>query len=422
MTLEDGIQLIILILLLALSGFFSSAETALTTANRIRIRTLQEEGVRNASLLLSILDQSPRMLSAILIGNNLVNISASSLAATITMRLFGSRFVGITTGILTLLVLIFGEITPKTMAAADAEALSLSYARPVCFLMKLMTPLIFLVNRLSGLVLKVLHADRKTARQDLTKRELRTIVDVGRESGAIKKQEHQVITNVFDFSRSQVHEVMVPRVDMVTVSETDSYTTVKELFRREKYTRLPVYREDRDTIVGIINIKDFLFCANDGSFRIPSIMYEPYYTYEYKKTSQLLREMRALSVSLTIVLDEYGQCVGMVTLEDLLEELVGEIRDEYDSDEKNLIRKTGSGEYLIEGSVKLDDINDALGLHLHSEDYDSIGGYVIEHLDDLPSGGEEVTTSEGITLKVEKMELNRIDLVRLSLPEETIIS
>ena len=413
---EDGIQLILLAVLLGLSAFFSSAETAMMTASRLRIRTRKEEGVKNASLLLSVLDQSPKMLSAILIGNNLVNISASSLAATLTMRLFGSRAVGITTGLLTLLVLIFGEITPKTIAAADAERLALVYARPVYFLMKFMTPAIWLVDLLSGLVLRLFHADLSGRDKVLTKRELRTIVDAGREDGAIKKHEHQVITNVFDFSGSLVREVMVPRVDMVTIDENDSYETVKEVFRRDKFTRLPVYRNDRDNIVGIINIKDFLFCSDDGSFHVSSIMYEPYFTYEFKKISHLLREMRQQSVSLTIVLDEYGQPTGMVTLEDLLEELVGEIRDEYDEDEKNLIRRIGPGDYLIEGSVKLDDINDELGLSLDSDDYDSIGGYIIEHLDDLPQPGEEVVTADGICLKVQKMDINRIDLVRLRLP------
>ena len=205
---------------------------------------------------------------------------------------------------------------------------------------------------------------------------------------------------------------------MVSVSLEDSYENIRSVFRTEKFSRLPVYENDRDNIVGIINIKDFLFVENRENFQVSSIMYEPYFTYEYKKTSELMMEMREKSISLTIVLDEYGAAIGMITLEDLLEELVGEIRDEYDEDEKDLIQKLNDREYLIEGSMKLDDINNALNLSLESDDYDSIGGYIIEKLDHLPAPGETVTTETGITLKTEEMNKNRIDKVHLYLPEE----
>ena len=222
---------------------------------------------------------------------------------------------------------------------------------------------------------------------------------------------------MFEFGDAQAKDVMVPRVDMVSVSLDDTYDTVVSIFRKEKFTRLPVYENDRDNIVGILNVKDLLFLEDRKNFHISSILYEPYFTYEFKKISELLMEMRQKSVSLTIVLDEYGTAVGMITLEDLLEELVGEIRDEYDEDEKNLIQSLNDREYLIEGSMKLDDINDALGLHLESEEYDSIGGYIIEKLDHLPAEGETVQTENGLVLRVEDMDKNRIDKVYLRLPE-----
>lgn len=418
---DDAIQLLILVILLLLSAFFSSAETSMTTVNKIRIKALADEGNKRAVTLLKIVDQTGKMLSAILIGNNIVNITASSLATTLAISLFGSQAVGIVTGVMTLLVLIFGEITPKTMASAHAEQIALAYSGIIWPMMNIMTPVIFIVNKLSSLVLRLLRVDPDTAAAPMTEQELRTLVDVSHEDGVIESEEKQMIYNVFDFGDSQAKDVMVPRADMVSVSLSDSYETISSVFRSEKFTRLPVYENDKDNIVGIINIKDFLFVDDREHFQASSIMYEPYFTYEYKKTSELMVEMREKSVSLTIVLDEYGAAVGMVTLEDLLEELVGEIRDEYDEDEKNLIRPLGHLEYLIEGSVKLDDINDALGLHLYSEDYDSIGGYIIGQLDHLPSPGETVHTEDGLTLKVERMSKNRIDKVHLYLPEEPAV-
>ena len=429
MSAEDFIQMSILVLLLLLSAFFSSAETALTTVNHIRIQALCEEGNRRAAKVLKVTSDPGKMLSTILIGNNIVNLTASSLATTLSMRLFGSRAIGAATGILTLLVLIFGEITPKTIAAASAEKLSLSYAPVISRLMIVMTPVIIVVHFLAGLVLRCFHVQENPAHNPITEKELRTLVDVGHEDGIIEAQEHRMINNVFDFVNGQAKEVMVPRMDMVVVSTADSYETIREIFRNEKYSRLPVYDQDPDNIIGFINIKDFLFyqdlcceaqaepdsSAGSGRFDIRRILYEPYFTYEYKHISELLREMRQKSVSLTIVLDEYGAVAGMVTLEDLLEELVGEIRDEYDEDEKNLIRRIGPGEYLIEGAVKLDDVNDALGTALDSEDYDSVGGYMIEKLDHLPEEGESVMTPHGDLLRVKAMDKNRIDLVYLKI-------
>lgn len=418
MASDDAIQICLLILLLLLSAFFSSAETSLTTVNKIRIKTLADEGNKRAQTLLKIIDQSGKMLSTILVGNNIVNISASSLATTLAIRFFGNNAVGIVTGVLTLLVLIFGEITPKTMATVHSEKIALAYSPVIWPMMRIMTPVIFVINQLSSLVLKLVRFDPSQADNTMTEQELRTLVDVGHEDGVIESEERQMIYNVFDFGDAQARDIMVPRVDMVSVSLEDSYENIRSVFRTEKFSRLPVYENDRDNIVGIINIKDFLFVENRENFQVSSIMYEPYFTYEYKKTSELMMEMREKSISLTIVLDEYGAAIGMITLEDLLEELVGEIRDEYDEDEKDLIQKLNDREYLIEGSMKLDDINNALNLSLESDDYDSIGGYIIEKLDHLPAPGETVTTETGITLKTEEMNKNRIDKVHLYLPEE----
>ena len=416
MTSEDAIQILALLILVVLSSFFSSAETALTTVNRIRLQALSEEGNKRADIVLKTIENSSKMLSAILIGNNLVNNFSAALATALAIKMFGSGSVGIVTGALTILILIFGEITPKTYAAANAEKLSLAYASVILALMKVLTPVIFIINRICRFLLKFLHVDADASLNTMTEMELRTIVDVSHKDGVIEEEERQMIYNVVDFGDSQAKDVMVPRADVVSVSETASYAEIKDIFRAEKYTRLPVYRDDRDNITGIVNIKDFFFSDDTESFKVSDIMYKPYFTYEFKKTSELLVEMQENSVSIAIVLDEYGAAVGMISLEDLLEEIVGEIRDEYDEDEKDLIQKVSENEYLIEGSVKLDDINDALGLSLHSEDYDSIGGFIIERLDHLPAENESVTTEEQILLIVTKMDKNRIETVRLILP------
>ncbi len=416
MASDDAIQLLTLLILVILSAFFSSAETALTTVNRIRLKALSDEGDRRADIVLRTIENSPKMLSTILIGNNLVNNFSAALATALAIKLFGNGAVGIVTGILTILILIFGEITPKTFATVNAEKLSLAYASVILFLMKLLTPVIFIINHICRFILRLMHVNADASLNTITEQELRTIVDVSHQEGVIEKEERQMIYNVVDFGDSQAKDIMVPRADIAAISEDASYEEVKELFHTERYSRLPVYREDRDNITGILNIKDFLFCS-EGNFRVTDVMYEPYYTYEYKKTSELLLDMQKNSVTLSIVLDEYGAAVGLVSLEDLLEEIVGEIRDEYDDDEKDLIQTIREGEYLIEGSVKLDDINDALELSLHSEDYDSVGGLVIEMLDHLPTAGESVETDDGIRLTVDQMDNHRIETVRLILPK-----
>ncbi|MFD1405513.1 HlyC/CorC family transporter [Robinsoniella peoriensis] len=415
---SDAIQLGVLIALIGLSAFFSSAETSLTTVNKIRIKTLADQGNKKAVTLLKVINDSGKMLSAILIGNNIVNLSASALATTLALNIWGNAAVGIATGVLTLLILLFGEITPKTLATLYAEQLSMGYAGIILFMMRVLTPVIFLINKLSYVCLRIMRIDPSAKMNSITEHELRTIVDVSHEEGVIESDERQMIYNVFDFGDSQAKDIMVPRVDMVSIDINSTYDEIIDVFEQEKFTRLPVYEESPDNVIGIINVKDLLFCKPSEEFHIRDIMREPYFTYEYKKTSELMVEMRQDSINFTIVLDEYGATAGLITLEDLLEEIVGEIRDEYDKDEEDLIRCINNREYVIEGSMKLDDVNDALGLDFDSEDYDSIGGYIIERLDHLPQQGEFVVAENGIRLVVDAVDKNRIDKVHLYLPEQ----
>lgn len=413
------VQILILVILVILSAFFSSAETAFSTANRIRIRALSEEGNRKASTVITILENYGKLISTILIGNNIVNLSASALATTIAINLSPtpsaqSLMTGIATGILTVVVLLAGEIVPKTWANLNADKISLFYAPVIRFLMIVLTPVIFIVDKMSNIILALFRIDpnKKTL---MTETELKTYVDASHEDGVIEEEEREMIYNVFDFGDSLAKDVMIPRIDMVSVEDTATYEDVKAIFKENMYTRIPVYHESTDNIVGIINIKDFLLVENTDTFRIEDILRDVYFTYEFKKTSDLMLEMRQSSSNMAMVLNEYGSTEGMITLEDLLEEIVGEIRDEYDEDEKLLIQETGENTYSLPGGMKLDDINNSIGTDFESEDYDSIGGLIIEQLDKLPVEGESVTLEDGSVLTVLCINQNRIEQVELKL-------
>lgn len=414
-----AIQIISLIILLMLSSFFSSAETSLTTVNKLRIRSLAEEGNKRAKIVLDITDDSGKMLSAILIGNNIVNLSASALTTTIAIR-FGGYAVGAATGIITVLILLFGEITPKTVATIHSEKMALIYAKPISILMKISTPVIFIINNLSRGVLFLLRIDANARRDMMTENELRTIVDVSHEDGVIESEEKEMIYNVFDLGDAKAKDVMVPRVHVTFADVNSSYAELLEIFREDKFTRLPVYEDTTDNVIGTINMKDLLlFDNNKKEFHIRDILREAYFTYEYKNISELLMEMRDSSFNIAIVLDEYGETAGLITLEDILEEIVGEIHDEYDENEEEFVKKVNDHEYIVEGSMNLDDLNDELDLELESEDYDSLGGFIIEHLDRLPEEQDEILTESGIRMVVEKLDKNRVESVHLYLPEKS---
>ncbi len=411
------IQLVILVVLIILSAFFSSAETALTTISNVKVRAMVDENPTGRVLTLQkILDNRSKLISAILIGNNVVNISASSLMTSLVIRLWGNAAVGIGTGVLTLLVLIFGEIVPKTWAMCNNEKLSLAYARAIYLLMMLLTPVIFIIDKISGLFLGFLHID-PSARVTMTETELKTYVDVSHEDGVIEQEEKKLIYNVFEFGDSVAKDIMIPRIDMTTIDVNASYEELLTLFRESMYSRIPVYENDIDNMLGIVIVKDLLMVENKENFKIRDILREGYYTYEFKKTADLLLEMRLLTTNVALVLNEYGATVGMITVEDLLEEIVGEIRDEYDADEAELFKKTAENEYEVGGSLKLDDINDVLETKFDSEDYDSIGGIMIELLDRFPSEGESVITADNIKLTAKKVDNNRIETVTILLPE-----
>ena len=412
-----AIQIIVLIILLFGSAFFSSAETSLTTVNKIKMRSLAEEGNKKAKMVIKITDDSSRMLSAILIGNNIVNLSASALTTTIAYNLGGSA-VAIATGIITVLILIFGDITPKTIATINADKIALSYAYPIHFIMVVLTPVSIVVNALSRVILLMLRVDPDAKLNTMTENELRTIVDVSHEDGVIEEEEKEMIYNVFDLGDAKAKDVMVPRVNITFADVERSYEELLDIFREDKFTRLPVFEETTDNVIGTINMKDLLLYENTKDFHIRDILREAYFTHEHKSISELLVEMRQAALNIAIVLDEYGETAGLITLEDILEEIVGEIHDEYDENEEEFFKQINEYEFIVEGSMNLDDINDRVELNLESEDYDSLGGYIIEQLDRLPDEKDEIVIENGVRMVVDSLDKNRIEKVHIYLPED----
>lgn len=423
-------QLITLIILIILSAFFSSAETAFTTVNKIRIRTFEEEGRPNAALIRKLTDDPQKMLSAILIGNNIVNLTASSLTTIMVTRITANlglasksaTAIGIATGILTLIILVFGEITPKSIATRSSERICFFYIKPIYWMTVIFTPLIFIVNKISFGFMKLFGMRYTGKERVMTENELLTIIDVSHEEGVLESEEKEMINNVVDFGDSLAKDIMVPRIDMVSVPSVISYDDLKKTFKRDMYSRLPVYEESKDNVVGIVTLKDFFnYEGTKEDFKLSDLLREPYFTYEYQKTSDLLIQMRENSINISIVLDEYGSTAGIITLEDLIEEIVGEIRDEYDDDEEDPIQKLSTSEYLVDGSTRLDDINEVFGCNIESDDYDSIAGHMINVLEHIPCEGEEIT-EDYIRFVIDKMDKNRIDKIHvyLTTPEKNI--
>lgn len=421
------VNLIIILALLLLSAFFSSSETALTTVNKLRMRALAEDKNKAAARVLKLLENQSKMLSCILICNNVVNLSASSISTSLAFSICQqmglsentSLGAGIATGILTFLILIFGEITPKTAATINEEKLALTFSGPILFLTKLLTPVIFILDKFVLFFLFILRVDTSGKNKGITEDELRTFVDVSHEEGVIESEERQMITNIVDFGDSIAKDVMIPRLDICMVDLSISYEELLSLFTESKFARMPVYDETIDNIVGIINLKDFVFYKGDkNDFSLKKLIREAHITYEYKNVAELFMEMRKDSIPMTIVLDEYGALSGLITMEDLIEEIVGEIRDEYDEDEEDEIQHISENEYILLGSTPLDDIHELLGVPLESDEYDSIAGHIIKLLEHFPAPGE-CAEDKYATYTVLEVEKNRIDKIHILIkPQE----
>ena len=405
-------QIIVLVILLILSGFFSMSETALMALSKIRIRHMVEDGVKGAKLVEKLTEDPNKLLGAILIGNNIVNILASSLATTLFVSLVGPGGVGIATGVMIVLVLIFGEITPKSIAKQKSEQVSLKVSKPISVMVKLFKPFIGIFTFISSGFIRLLGGDPKASEPFITEEELKTMVGVSEEEGVLEDVEKEMIFNVFDFADAQAKDVMVQRVDIVAVDSEATYEDVLEVIKKEQFSRIPVYNQTIDDIVGVLYVKDLIIAGqNKDGFKVTDYMREPYYTFEFKKIKELFNEMKKTRNHISVVLDEYGGTVGIVTIEDLIEEVFGDIEDEYD-DYENEIEVIKEDEYVVDGSARLDDISDLIGVNMESEEFDSVGGLIIGELGRFPENKEEVNLSN-IKFVVEEVDKNRIKKVRI---------
>ncbi len=403
--------ILILLILVCGSAFFSASETALTSLNKIKLRNMAEENVKNADKVQKLIDDPNRLLSSRLIGNNLVNNAAAALTTMIAVSLLGGQSgVGAATMIITIIILIFGEITPKTLASQNAEKVSLAVSNIISVIVVISTPVVKVMNLITNVLIKVLGGNSTEKTPTITEAELKTMVNVSHEEGVLEVDERRMINNVFDFGDLKAKDVMTPRTDMVCVEDTITYDEIVSIFKEERFSRLPVYHESVDNIIGILYVKDIIF-IDEQHFKITDYMREPFFTYESKPISELFSEMRGNRIRAAVILDEYGGTSGLVTLEDLVEEIVGDIADEYDEQEKE-IEVIKEDEFIVDGSTRLEDVNEMIGLHLASEDFDTIGGYVIGILGSFPDGGEEVET-DNIKIVVEEVDKNRIEKLRI---------
>ncbi|AVD35772.1 HlyC/CorC family transporter [Clostridioides difficile] len=410
---DNLIQIIFLIVLLIGSAFFSASETALMSLSKIRIRYMQDEGVKGAKLVSSLIENPNKLLSSILVGNNVVNIAATSISTSLFIGLMGEKGVALATAVMTVLVLIFGEITPKTIAANNSEKVSLLVSKPIKAIIFILRPIVWIFNIITNIIFKLFGITNKGAKSFITEEELKTMVNVSHEEGVLEMEEREIINNVFEFGDMQAKNAMVQRIDMVAIDMEDSYDEIIQVFKTEKLSRMPVYEETIDDIVGILNIKDIIFLSDEEieSFDIKNYMREPFFTYEFKKITQLLEEMKLEKSQMAIVVDEYGGTSGLLTIEDLVEVIVGDIEDEYDEEEDE-IQVIKEDEYIVDGSTKIGDVNELIGVNLESEEFDSIGGFIIGHLSRLPEENEVIEV-DNIRFCIESIEKNRIKKIRI---------
>lgn len=412
------IQVVVLIGLVIISAFFSASETAVMSVSKVRIRHLRENGVKGASVLENLIDQPKKLLSSILVGNNVVNIAATSISTSLFMNIFGNQGIAMATLVMTVIVLVFGEVTPKTLASNNKERVSLAFAKILRLVIIVLTPFVFIINIVTVVIFKIFRIEDDDPKSLVTEEDLKIMVNVSHEEGVLEHEERDIINNVFEFGDMKADDAMVQRIDMVTINVDSSYEDVLEVFREEKFSRMPVYRESVDDIIGILNIKDIVFLTDEEeeNFNVENYMREAFFTYEFKKISQLLEEMKLAKTQIAIVLDEYGGTSGLLTIEDLVEVLVGDIEDEYDEDKEEIV-KIAENKYLVDGGTKLTDVNEYLYNELESDEFDSIGGYVMGYINGLPEEGQEIQLDESIKVKVISLDKNRIEKLQMDVKE-----
>ena len=406
--IENAVEILLFIICVLLSAFFSSSEVALISITRAKARTMVNEG-RPGSRAVATLKESPEhLLITILIGNNIVNVAAAALATAIAIQMFGDIGVGIATGFVVIVLLVFGEIGPKIYAARASDSFALTVAPVILFLSRILTPLVWLVERVSP----KLGIGRDIVEPSVTEEEIKEWIDVGKEEGTIEQAEQDMLYSVLEFADTTAREIMTPRVDVIAMEDTVSFEEAIRIFNETGFSRIPVYHDQIDNITGILNVKDVFsaMVSHRKDSTIKEIMYDPMFVPETKKIDDLLKELQVHRVQMAIVIDEYSSFVGIVTVEDILEEIVGDILDEYDKEEPE-VQNISEGVFVVDGQMWVNEINERMEIDLPvDESYETIGGLIIDRLGHIPlHPGEKVEINEGrITLVVMQMHGRRI--------------
>ena len=390
------------------------SETALMSMSKIRLRHLVENHVKHAKLTQDLLDHPNQLLGTILVGNNLVNIAASAIATSIAIYFWNNKGVGIATFLMTLLILIFGEITPKNIAIDYTEEIVLFIAPIMNVFVKIFSPIVWVLTNFTNGLLHLFGVNKQEKKPLITEEELKTIVEVSSQEGVLESDEKEIIDNIFEYSDMRVKDIMIQRMDIVAVDVSATYEEVVAAFGEKQFSRIPVYEDTIDNIVGVLYAKDLFFIPVEKikQFDIKKYMRAPFYTYEFIKISDFFRRMQGDRIHIAIVLDEYGGVAGIITMEDIIESILGDINDEYDPQDEEDIVCIKEGEYLVNGSVRLEDLNEEIGTHFESEDFESIGGFILGILGRIPRTGE-IINYESIRFVIEKVDKSRIMKIRL---------
>ena len=410
--IQDLVDILLFIICVILSAFFSSSEVALISITRAKVRTLSNEGKPGATAVAALKESPEHLLITILIGNTVVNIAAAAIATAIAIRMFGNIGVGIATGFVVIVLLVFGEIGPKIYAARATDSYALTVAPVILFLSRIFTPVIWVVDRVSP----TFGIGKENAEPAVTEEEIKEWIDVGKEDGTIEQGEQDMLYSVLEFGDTPAREIMTPRVDAVLMEDTNTIDEAIRIFNDTGFSRIPVYHEQIDNVTGVLNVKD-VFSAMVSQRKVNSIkeiMYDPTFVPETKKIDDLLKELQVRRVQIAVVIDEYSSFVGIVTVEDILEELVGDIMDEYDTEEPD-IQQIADGVYVVDAQMWVEDINEKIDISLPTdESYETVGGLLIDGLGHIPQHpGEKVEIEGGrVTLVVIQMHGRRIVKVK----------
>lgn len=405
-------QIIALVLLVAMSSVFSSSETAITSVSKIKVRQLDQKDNKNAHLLKKLHDNMQTTISTILIGNNIVNIAASSIATILFTNIFHQNGALISTVVMTVFVLIFGEVLPKTIAQYKNKSVALKFSRFIYLLTIVFKPIVKVLNLLTRLIIKLFVGEDEDS-STLTEEELKTLVEVSEEEGVLKNQETEIMINALELKETLAVDIMTPRTSMASVDIEDAESDLKEIIKNITYSRIPVYEDSIDDIIGVLHIKELAhkIIEDDRDFKVRDILKPAFYAYEYIPVVDLFKQMRTKNISISIIIDEYGGTSGIVTMEDILEELVGEIDDEYDNEKE--VTKLSDNEYLVDPEMRIDEVNERFDLHIQSDKFDSIGGFVIELLDRMPKSKDEVEFEnlKFVVVNVDKRKITQLMII-----------